>query len=108
MVKRDIQIELSELKYYYSRRKHIDEYASIIGKSKVAELSEIYQTAICQAPIRLYDIFVELYVNNHTWESLADKWSYSTSHIGRQAKELMDYLTAYFEKHQPLPAKGVK
>lgn len=107
MAKRDIQIELRELKYYYSRRKYIDEYASIIGKSKVAELAEIYQTAICQAPIRLYDIFVELYVNNHTWESLADKWSYSTSHIGRQAKELMDYLTAYFEKHQPLPAKGV-
>lgn len=35
MAKRDIQTELNELRYYYSRRKYIDEYASIIGKSKI-------------------------------------------------------------------------
>lgn len=107
MAKSEVQSELSELKYYYARKKELDAYEAILGKSRVAVLAEKYQAAICQAPIRLYDLYIELYINNHTWESLADKWSYSTQYIAKQATELNRYLTDYFAKHQPEPAKGV-
>ena len=53
-----------------------------------------YNDAVKRAPIRIYDVYVELYIRNNTQESLADKWRYSTQTIKRLNGKLYDYLQA--------------
>lgn len=94
MTKQEIMKDVREIRYYYSRKKSLDEVKNEVGSSIVAEKAQRYNGVIKEAPIRIYDVYVELYIRNNTQESLADKWGYSTQTIKRLNGKLYDYLQA--------------
>ena len=94
MTRQEIMKDLREIRYYYSRKKGFDELKNEIESNIIAEKVQHYNDAVKRAPIRIYDVYVGLYIRNNTQESLADKWRYSTQTIKRLNGKLYDYLQA--------------
>ena len=94
MTRQEIMKDLREIRYYYSRKKGFDELKNEIESNIIAEKVQRYNDAVKRAPIRIYGVYVELYIRNNTQESLADKWRYSTQTIKRLNGKLYDYLQA--------------
>ena len=94
MTRQEIIMDLREIRYYYSSKKGFDELKNEIESNIIAEKVQRYNDAVKRAPIRIYDVYVELYIRNNTQESLADEWRYSTQTIKRLNGKLYDYLQA--------------
>jgi DNA-dependent RNA polymerase auxiliary subunit epsilon len=56
------------------------------------EKIENYNAAICSAPPRLYDLYVSLYLDNQTQDSLSEKLGYTIEYISRLNTKLVKYL----------------
>ena len=57
-----IREDLRDIKYYCARKKMFEEASARVGQSSVLEKVETYNKCICEAPPRLYDIYVSLYL----------------------------------------------
>jgi hypothetical protein len=66
-----------------------------VGASFVAWNIQKYNDAIRFAPPRLYELYVSLYINNNTFESLAEKSGFSYDYI----QKLNRKLVKYFQEH---------
>ena len=87
-----IRQELKDIRYYYSRKNVIDKCFEDVGKSNIINVVNKYHNAICSAPIKLYDLYVSLYVNNNTQEVLADDMSYTPEYIQKQHVKLIKFF----------------
>lgn len=87
-----VREELKEIRYYMSRKAVFDKSASCVGKNTIEKKMELYNHIICNATPRLYDIYVSLYLENNTQESLSEKLGYSLVHIGRLNAQLVKFL----------------
>ena len=65
-----------------------------VGESHVYEKVDRYNQIVRKAPARLYDLYVCLYVENHTQESLSEHLGYTPEYIQMLNKELLKYLLA--------------
>ena len=63
--KEEVRDDLKEIRYYCSKQRDFENAAKTIGSSTVVEKVKAYNEAIQTAPIRLYDLYVSLYVNNN-------------------------------------------
>jgi hypothetical protein len=87
-----IREELKEIRYYYSRKNMFEEASKEVGAIFVASKIGKYNDAIRFAPPRLYEIYVSLYINNNTFESLADKLGFSYDYIQKLNRKLVKYF----------------
>ncbi len=87
-----IREELKEIRYYYSRKDMFEKASQEVGASAVADKIGKYNDAIRYAPPRLYEIYVSLYINNNTFESLADKLGFSYDYIQKLNRKLVKYF----------------
>lgn len=87
-----IREDLRNIRYYYSRKDQLNKSAEIIGECKIHSLVDEYNNAICQAPPKLYDLYVCIYVENNTQESAAKQFGYAREHITRLNKQLLRFL----------------
>ena len=87
-----IRDDLREIRYYMSRKKVFDKSATCVGKNTIEQRIELYNGIICKASPRLYDLYVSLYLENHTQESLSEVLGYSVVHIGRLNGQLLKFL----------------
>ena len=53
---------------------------------------------ITKASPKLYELYVELYINNHTQESFADKLCYSTEYVQLLNRKLLKFLQMSMEE----------
>ena len=74
-----IREDLKNIRYYYSRQKEMTNSARIVGESTILKTIEAYNAAICQAPPKLYELYVCMYVENKTQEAAAEEFGYRTS-----------------------------
>lgn len=81
MTTEEIRAELQDVRYYYSRKAMFDRAKACVAKNAAVALAEKYGNAVRDAPPRLYDIYVTLYVENNTQASAAEKWGYSEGYI---------------------------
>ena len=81
MTTEEIRAELQDVRYYYSRKAMFDRAEACVAKNAAVALAEKYGNAVRDAPPRLYDIYVTLYVENNTQASAAEKWGYSEGYI---------------------------
>lgn len=88
----EIRNDLKDIQYFYSKQRTFESAANIIGQNAIVSKVAKYNEAMCNAPIRLYDIYISLYVNNNTQEALAEDWNCSFENIRRINKQLYDYL----------------
>ena len=96
----EIREDLKDIRYYYSRKDMFEKASQSIGKNTIYEKVEMYNNLICLAPPKLYDIYVSLYLNNNTQDSLADKLGYTIEHISRLNSQLVKFLHSSLEKEE--------
>lgn len=87
-----IREELKEIRYYVSRKEIFEKAECCVGHNAVEQRLEIYNKYICEAPARLYDLYVSLYLDNNTQESLSEKMGYSIEHICRLNTRLVKFF----------------
>ncbi len=93
---RQIREDLREIRYYYSKRELLDKASKVILPNSVLEKVERYNQAVANAPIRLYDLYVSLYVQNNTQAALSYDWDFSPDYIKQLNKQLCEYLFGVF------------
>ena len=72
----------------------LDRHFDIINLSKIP----VRQTArIKDAPLELYMLFCELYVNGSTQENAAEQLGYCTEYVRKRNKQLLEYLQSKSE-----------
>lgn len=92
-----IREDLKNIRYYYSRQKQMSSSAKIIGESTILKTIETYNAAICQAPPKLYELYVCMYVENKTQEAAAEEFGYAREHITRLNKQLLRFLQNHLQ-----------
>lgn len=89
---KQIKQDLRDIRYYYSKQKAFDGLADSVGENDVAEKAAMYNRAMRKAPIKLYDVYISLYINNNTQEALAFDWDLSNDYIRKMNKSLCEFL----------------
>ncbi len=92
----EIRADLRDIKYYYARRKMFDQTSNVVGRNIIMEKVELYNACVCSA--RLYDIYVSLYLNNHTQESLSENIGYTVEYISKLNGQLIRFLQKNLNK----------
>lgn len=91
-----IRNDLKDIRYYFSRKAIFDQEMETIGVNSICLKIEEYNKAVCFAPPRLFDLYISLYKENNTQESLADKLGYTNEYISKLNKQLIKFLFDYF------------
>ena len=93
-----IRNDLKDIRYYYARKKMFDEAFEKTGKNEIVEKARLYNDVVKKAPPRLYDMYVSLYINNHTQESLSNELCYTAEYIQMLNKQLLIFFQTTLEK----------
>lgn len=88
----EIKEDLNNIRYYYSRKKALDEAFRNIGYNSIVKKVEFYNELIKDANPKLCDLYVSLYVNNHTQESLSEAMCYTRESVNLMNKRLIYYF----------------
>ena len=87
-----IREDLKNIRYYFSRKSTFEKVSASVGKNDIAIKLEKYNEVVRSAPPRLYDIYVSLYLDNNTQESLSDKLGYSVEYISKLNGQLVRFF----------------
>lgn len=79
MTIQEIRQDLRDIRYYYSKKEQFDRASNIILPKALLEKIERYQKAMQNAPARLLDLYISLYVQNRSQAALAYEWNYTRS-----------------------------
>lgn len=88
----EIKEDLKNIRYYYARKKALDEAFRNIGYNTIVKRVEVYNEMIKTATPQLCDLYVSLYINNHTQESLADAMCCTRETVNFMNKKLLLYF----------------
>mgnify|MGYP003571565366 CR=1 FL=1 len=94
----NIRRDLKNIRYYYARKNAFENASLTVGQNTIIDKLDIYNNAIRFATPRLYDLYVTLYTQNNTQDSLSEKWGYSLEHVSRLHSQLVRFFLNYFEK----------
>ena len=97
MTLEQVKSDLKEIQYYYAKQKELDGASRTVGMSRVAEKAERYNAAVRNAPVKLYDVYVSLYVNNNTQLTLSFDWDCSLEFVKRLNRKLRLFLKNQLE-----------
>ena len=92
-----IRKDLRHIRYYYSKQKEFETAARAVGMHEIAETAELYNAAVRKAPVRLYDVYVSLYIYNNTQLVLSFDWDCSVDYIKRLNRQLCEFLQTQLE-----------
>jgi len=87
-----IRDDLKEIRYYYSKQKMFDNASKTVVQSSVLNKVERYNQAVKDAPARLYDLYISLYVYNNSQATLAYDWDLAEVYIRELNKKLCEFL----------------
>lgn len=91
-----IREDLKDIRYYYMRKDVFDKGFSTTGENIIIQKVHKYNNAIKQASPKLYDLYVSLYIECHTQESLSDKLGFTPEYIQMLNKKLLKFLQSSF------------
>ena len=95
-----VKADLKEIQYYYANQKDLEGAARIIGTNKIAEKVKLYNEVVRKAPVKLYEVYVSLYVHNNTQLTLSFDWDCSLEYVKRQLRKLRIFLKEQLEKEE--------
>ncbi len=95
---KEIRKDLKDIKYYYSRQKLFEEVSERVGSNTVIVTVNKYNEAIKLATPKLFDLYVSLYVKNHTQESFADELGFTPEYIQMLNKKLLKFFQSNLAK----------
>ena len=91
----EIKKDLYDIRYYYSRKRSLDEAFRNVGYNAIVKKVELYNQYIRDASPQLFDLYVSLYINNNTQETLSAAMNYTRETVNLLNKKLVLY---FFEK----------
>lgn len=91
-----IREDLREIRYYYSKQKLFEDSSKFVVAKSVLDKVNRYNQAVQNAPARLYDLYISLYVQNNTQAALAYEWDYCNDYIKRLNKQLCEFFFKAF------------
>ena len=86
-----IRNDLKTLRLYYSAQAQLDKAFTFIPHC-TTELVKTYSETIGRAPLELYMLYIELYVNGNTQEFAAEQMGYCTEYIRMKNKRLLEFF----------------
>lgn len=99
MTLNEIRTDLVQIRYYYANKEVLEKAVSNTGDPLFMARIEKYNEAIRHAQPREYCLYVNLYMENNTQESLAVKWGYSTDNIQHLNNKLLRFFQKYFAEN---------
>lgn len=93
-----IREDLKDIRYYYMRKTDFDNAFEKTGENKIVKKVKLYNQIIQDASPKLYDLYVSLYIDCHTQESLSDKLGYTPEYIQMLNKKLLKFLQENLNK----------
>lgn len=88
----EIRADLREIRYFYSRQKIFADATKIVGSNSIVEKAQKYNDYMKNAPVRLCDLYIGLYVRGLTQEALAVELGYTPEYVQMIHKQLLLYL----------------
>lgn len=88
----EIREDLRAIRFYYANQKDIERHKKYVGENAVLQIVAEYNKAVCKAPIRLYDLYCVLYLDNNTQEAVAEDRDCSAEYIRKLHKQLCLFL----------------
>ena len=95
MTLNEIRQQLKTIRLYYANKVRFSAAFDLLPHS-VTELAERYAKIVNGAPLDLYLIYYELYVQGLTQEAAASDLNYSTEYIRQKNKRLLIFLQSKF------------
>ena len=93
-----VREDLSDIKHYYANQKDFERVSSVLGKPSALEMVEHYNRHVKNAPIKLFNLYVCLYLDNNSQETVAEDWGYSVGYVKVLNKQLYDFFVEEFKK----------
>ena len=87
-----VRKDLREIRYYYSRKKELDYALDTVENSAIQSLLEKYNKVMKLAGIRLYSVYVDLYINNMTQSGMASSENLCLGYVKQLHRNLLDFL----------------
>ena len=95
---RQVQSDLKEIRYYYSKRDMFESASRCIIESGIVEKVSRYNMAMANAPPRLYEVYYALYVNGFTQAQYAEKFGCSVALAKYYNRQLCAHLVQKFQE----------
>lgn len=87
-----IREDLKDVRYYYMRKKMFDGNVKNTGVTAIQKKAERYNAAMLNAPAKLYDLYIGLYIDGKTQSLYSADMGYCEKHIQKQNKQLLLFL----------------
>jgi hypothetical protein len=88
----DVKSDLRDIQYYYAHEKEFVSASRIIGDNSIRQKVMKYNDAACKAPLRLYYVYVSLYVHFNTQLEAAYDMDCSLGFMKKLNRDLCDFL----------------
>jgi len=92
-----IRNDLKAIRYYYSHKDLFDNAFQETGVNDIISKVQIYNQMIKSASPKLYHVYVGLYLQGNTQESLAAELKYTPEYVQMLNKKLLKFLQENLE-----------
>lgn len=92
LTKVEVRNDLKEIRYYYAMKDLFDRSSQTVKPLAIVQKVDRYNTAMQNAPAKLYILYVSLYVNNNTQAVLAEEWQLTPDYMKELNNKLIEYL----------------
>ena len=94
----DVRKELREVKEYYVNIQNLERASNIIGTPTALKLVEKYNRLIKNAPVKLINLYICLYLDNNSQETVSFDWNCSLGYIKTLNRRLYEFYVKEFAK----------
>ena len=96
----NVRKELSDIRHYYANIKDFERANTVIGKPSALNMVEQYNRHIKNAPLKLFNLYVCLYLNNNSQETVSIDWGCSVGYIKVLNRKLYEFFIEEFSKEE--------
>ena len=93
-----VREDLRSIKHYYAKIDDFKKVSNVLGLPLALEMVEAYNRKILKAPLRLYGLYVALYLQNNNQAVVAEDWGVSLSQIALLSRQLNEFFVEEFKK----------
>ncbi len=93
-----IRADLREIRFYYINKETMDEAFQTTGQNEIMSLVEKYHKIMQTAPLKLYYLYVGLYIKGNTQEAYSMIVNYSPEYVQMLHKQLLQFIQSNLEE----------
>ena len=91
---KEIKKDLKEIKRYYGNTSVFEENAELVEKVQK------YNSMVCKANVRLYELYIIMYAGNNTMEKAAEIMKFSINYVCKRNAMLVQFFYEQLNKSE--------